>query len=548
MVKGIAFPLFFALCLAICICEKEVKGDFALALGSALLATTIWNTKELKNTILMIILTTGSLFSIIFYVTSLDNLQEKGLLLFIICLLATFTNITYSRNRGDVVTSLSVWIPSFYIFYRGFSPNIKSYMNVTTDGWIDFDKILFYIVIITGFKISAKAVFSNVIKYENSTNKDEKILRQVKEVSYCKITALVIGIVVLLISWFCELANETQLAIFLSTQYSAKHMRLYLLCGIVLLLMFFTSIIKKRAATFVSIAGSILCVLLLLIVNYVFLTQVQVDPKTHYTFPGYILLSLTFFSSIGSAFLLSKGFYYNTTLLRGNEGNKNCRAISHILLISGLLIFVLNGFLLVFYFSPVGLAMALLNSIIIAELVPALCVLLLKVKENHTQEIVLCSTLDAVTQDGYCIILAQIFLTGVPCAFLFFLNKDNISSWVSLIVVMVSGMEVVYYFIVNNRNFVYKRKEEGHLIEFDDKLVEWFNLRKWISTQQKITVFTALPYFAVAIIIEVFKYYQNRWSENKDGNEDIMVHIEKAMFDKSKYEEDFVELEKNIIL
>ena len=188
--------------------------------------------------------------------------------------------------------------------------------------------------------------------------------------------------------------------------------------------------------------------------------------------------------------------------------------------------------------------MALLNSIIIAELVPALCVLLLKVKENHTQEIVLCSTLDAVTQDGYCIILAQIFLTGVPCAFLFFLNKDNISSWVSLIVVMVSGMEVVYYFIVNNRNFVYKRKEEGHLIEFDDKLVEWFNLRKWISTQQKITVFTALPYFAVAIIIEVFKYYQNRWSENKDGNEDIMVHIEKAMFDNSKYEEDFAELEK----
>ncbi len=86
------------------------------------------------------------------------------------------------------------------------------------------------------------------------------------------------------------------------------------------------------------------------------------------------------------------------------------------------------------------------------------------------------------------------------------------------------------------------------MIEFDDKLVEWFNLRKWISTQQKITVFTALPYFAVAIIIEVFKYYQNRWSENKDGNEDIMVHIEKAMFDKSKYEEDFVELEKNIIL
>ena len=545
--KGTIVSLFISLGIAIIICE-DVKGDVLLALGISLLLNVIWKTNTIFKTILILAVMSASLFSVFYYITGLDGLMERIIMLLTVCIFAIFMETRFIDDKTSIhYSTLSVLGYFVYVLYLGLPQEIQSYLSSLIGNVLPVEDILLLIAVVLGFQCSCETVFLNIVEKENEENCLSDNIKKIKIINYCKIVALVIGIVAILVCWFLEVLDSEKLRVFFSLQFSPRYLIYYLISAFLIILMSVVRKIKQKSLGSIVSACALLCIANIIIACFDFILQNK-DFSLSLTVPNVMLLALILCSSIGASLLVSQGFYHNTIKIRGNKEQQNVKVIKNTFLYGGLLIYLCNAAILVFGFSPSGFFIFLFNAVFLSELIPVACAYSLKLPENHSGKMILTTVTGGVRQDGFSTIIAQLFLTCLPCTLLYLSDKSELKSWVVLISLMITGMKVVKFFIRNNRDYVYSRMKDVN--DSDSILIkEWFALREWISKQQRITAFTALPYFAANIICQLFSFRkfcrdQKRTRDKKEGITTLKSYIEWNLFDNSKYDSRYRGLEE----
>ena len=548
--KSLLIGLVVALATAIVICENDIKGNLLVAIACGSIACAGWKTEKITSSILLVLISIFS-FSVLFnYTFSLKVWAESLITLGLILLVVLYTDVLHNKENWVFFVATLLMIP-YIIYLIACDSPLKKTANSTLSIWCNgvAGFVLFFIISI-GFGFSIKTLFEQIVNCEKKVNNGEAVSKELdtlKTIIYFKIIVLIVGLSALFIQWFVVLigGDFSSLSDIVSS-ISFVDLKMFLAIIIPLAILWLISMWNKetsRVLTITTIVLVAICGVALVMPNILFIAK-EMDVARIDSIAVQVMMTVFIvFHGLGTALLLSDGFYGNTVTLRRLRPDMYSVVISTILFLLDLLICTLNVLIVVFCFSVVGLIIIGINLLVICEILPVLCVNLYKIEdtknENKYQNKVILSTpKQGVMQDGFSAFVAQVFLILLPYVFIK-CNRVNLTYDLlsSVFYVMIQGMLVVEFFIKNNNVHVLNQKEKSGID--DEHLCDWFALRKRISSQQWITFYLTIPYSLLYLAVIWFNYIRKRQEEKKGSFKDDFIY---DYFDKSKYQEDYKEL------
>ncbi len=550
--NSILIGLLFALAVAVFICEKVDQGNWLVAMASGVIACASWKTNKISTTVSKVLLSLFS-FSVIFnYACSLNVWAER--LMILLPVIIVLVNTEVLSKKGNTVFFVATLFMILYILYLNIDLDgilkdaAEGALSIIVNGAVNF---ALFLIITIGFKLVIQTVFETIVINEEKVNAGESTLDEldtIKTITYFKIIILVVGLLALFVQWFVVLIGGNISSFYnIFTKISFVYLKPFSATILALAILWLNTKCNRKESQISKIATIIFATIsgiTLVVPNILFIAK-EMDISR---IDGNVLKGLMFifivFHGVGSALLLTDGYYGNTVTLRRNNPVVFSRVVSIILFLFDLLICASNALIVVFCFSFVGLIMIGINLLIICELLPALCVHTSKeeiTREKDTEKkIVLTTAKQGVMQDGFSTIIAQVFLVVIPYIYIKCDRENPLFSILSLsLFVMIQGMLVVEFFIKNNNDHILNQKKNAGID--DTPLCDWFALRKRILLQQKITFYLTCPYSLIYFVLIWFKYLLDRRKEKRGTFREDFVY---NYIDCSRYQDDFSSLQE----
>ena len=459
-------------------------------------------------------------------------LFRVGILLVVVVASIIIDKLNYKQFQWHflpiLIVSLYMLKPFAYSIFKGNTIN-----EFTGDLWVN---ALFYVAFYILFAKEIVNRFNYVTVAEQL--KDNEVITESefgvrKGISYVNIMLVLVGVFCVLVQWIIDLGGGI---VFVNSNYELRitdwtELAIVFVC--ILILVCLIQVKNKQPSVPVLII-TIIIFAMMVFFEFQSINAASVD------FPRFVnyqvvLLMMSSFAMVGYPILIASGFYRNMVGIRNVEDDGRAKELSIILLLGGEAVSVTNTILLVTNISYVSLILVLLSTVLVCVAIPCLLGKHLNIiyEKNH---VVPNTWWGGILQDGFSAMLVQLLLIGIPCIYIGRLgDKSDIGAWVIIIGLIGLAMGVVGFYIHNNVEHV--ERQRGVLEKHPNEKQIWCSLRKNLIIQNWITVFMTLPYFMLAVLLEIARYITSK--NDMDDDNRIIRQLLAKYIDYQRYRETY---------